>query len=58
MKKLKSILWYVGLFLYFPIYLLGAILNKIFRICVAFSLLLLADFRKAKDIIKYLFKDE
>ena len=41
--------------LYFIVYCLGYVLNKIARLQLALSYVLLLEFRKAKDVIKYLF---
>ena len=54
MKKAINIVLSI---LYVPIYFLSWTLHKIARVLLAISYFGLLDFRRAKDIVKYLFKN-
>ena len=53
-RILKKIWKYIG-FLYFPIYTIFWALHKVARLFLAITYYGLLDFKRANDIIKYLF---
>lgn len=57
MKVIKKTIAYIlGIAYYVTFYFAGHILLRVFRLCLAFSYVLLLEFKKAKDIIAHILK--
>lgn len=57
LKILKNGIRYTLEIIYVPVYILAWLFHKIIRFVLAIDYIFLFDFKKSKDIIKYLFKN-